>query len=290
MNSARVLGHPEPRSLSGKVSSRILRGRYMLPVQRIIQDHMNEMERIEAEAEQQGREPEENPPFPFEELLDVLKQSWPTAAVEVCKSILLSFVKWTLDGLAAERLSQRQAWSLTKDVRRSIARKGKTLTWYQRAVRAPATLCRGNATMQFASFIVSLPLEVYRVAKQSRRDHWDFQKTSGVLVRVVVARIAVQEIGLLAACIGCSIGAAIWPNKATWFATIFELPALFIIAPEVDSFFGIIMDPPPLGPDGAYPGVLPTHTRTLQSRNTTRDKTRQYQIVKRDQWYNILQW
>ena len=38
------------------------------------------------------------------------------------------------------------------------------------------------------------------------------------------------------------------------FSFLLELPALFLIAPHVDSFFGIIMDPPPLGPDGKFPG------------------------------------
>ncbi len=45
-----------------------------------------------------------------------------------------------------------------------------------------------------------------------------------------------------------------WPSKATWFSTALELPALFFLAPQVDAFFGIIMDPAPLPPGGAYPG------------------------------------
>lgn len=53
---------------------------------------------------------------------------------------------------------------------------------------------------------------------------------------------------------GICIGAVVWPSKATWFSTILEIPVLFVVAPEVDRFFGIIMDPPPLDASGNFPG------------------------------------
>ncbi|KAK9861270.1 hypothetical protein WJX84_003229 [Apatococcus fuscideae] len=226
---------------------------YMLPVQRLLQDHFEEMQRIEQEADEQGKEPD-FPPFPWDELQDIGRKGLPSAGVEAAKTVLFSLVKWTLDGLVIDKCSDRWAWALTKDVRKSVVRKGQSLRWHQRARRAPATLCRGYGNFYAAQLIVSLPFEFFRVVRQSMREEWKAQKTAGVLGRVVIARLAISEIGLLAGCLGICIGAIVWPSKATWFSTILELPALFFIAPEVDRFFGIIMDPPPLDASGNFPG------------------------------------
>lgn len=45
-------------------------------------------------------------------------------------------------------------------------------------------------------------LGLCRVARQSKREEWKVQKTAGVLGRVVLARLALSEIGLLAGCLG----------------------------------------------------------------------------------------
>ena len=52
---------------------------------------------------------------------------------------------------------------------------------------------------------------IYRVARQSKREEWKAQKTAGVLARVVLARLAISEIGLLAGCLGEHIS----PSRAS---------------------------------------------------------------------------
>ncbi|KAL4457541.1 hypothetical protein ABPG75_012406 [Micractinium tetrahymenae] len=113
----------------------------------------------EEKAEDEGRE-SEMPPLEVAEL----QAACVKGAYNSCVDLAVQGTRCVLDAAAVQRLQPGLAKKLIKDLRQSVARKGK-LPWHSRVPRVAKTAFYSDATFWAADFLVSCCLEAYHAAK-----------------------------------------------------------------------------------------------------------------------------